>query len=101
MYINVGKYRKNSKDLVVERGEGKSEIVIDQIHEMQKIISLSHDPLTVIITNNLEPVYGVVFSLILFKESELMSNGFYFGASVLLIAVFTYPLFKRKFNNTL
>lgn len=55
------------------------------------------DPLTVIITNNLELVYGVVFSLWLFGSSELMSKGFYFGASILLIAVFTYPLFKRKF----
>lgn len=56
------------------------------------------DPLTVIITNNLEPIYGVVFSLILFGESEMMSGGFYAGASVLLIAVFTYPFFKRKFS---
>lgn len=55
------------------------------------------DPLTVIITNNLELVYGVVFSLILFGESELMSDGFYYGASVLLISVFTYPFFKKKF----
>ncbi|MCF8253870.1 MAG: DMT family transporter [Bacteroidia bacterium] len=55
------------------------------------------DPLTVIITNNLEPVYGVGFSLLIFGQSELMSSGFYIGASVLLIAVFTYPFFKRKF----
>jgi drug/metabolite transporter (DMT)-like permease len=55
------------------------------------------DPLTVIITNNLELVYGVVFSLWLFGSSELMSSGFYFGASILLIAVFSYPLFKRRF----
>ena len=56
------------------------------------------DPLTVIITNNLEPIYGVVFSIILFGESEMMSSGFYAGASVLLFAVFTYPFFKRKFH---
>ncbi len=55
------------------------------------------DPLTVIITNNLELVYGVVFSLWLFGSSELMSNGFYVGASILLLAVFSYPLFKRRF----
>ncbi len=55
------------------------------------------DPLTVIITNNLEPIYGVVFSLILFGESEMMSGGFYAGAAMLLFAVFTYPFFKRKF----
>jgi drug/metabolite transporter (DMT)-like permease len=55
------------------------------------------DPLTVIITNNLELVYGVIFSLLLFGESELMSKGFYAGAMVLLVAVFTYPLFKKQF----
>jgi len=26
-----------------------------------------------------------------------MSHGFYYGAIILLVAVFTYPLFKRKF----
>jgi drug/metabolite transporter (DMT)-like permease len=56
------------------------------------------DPLTVIITNNLEPIYGVVFSLLIFGQSEMMSSGFYLGASVLLFAVFTYPFFKRKFQ---
>lgn len=57
------------------------------------------DPLTVIITNNLEPVYGVVFSILLFGDSELMSGGFYAGASVLLLAVFTYPFFKKRFSS--
>lgn len=56
------------------------------------------DPLTVIITNNLEPIYGIVFSLLIFGDSEMMSGGFYLGASLLLIAVFTYPFFKRKFS---
>ncbi len=56
------------------------------------------DPLTVIITNNLEPIYGIVFSLLIFGESEMMSGGFYLGASLLLIAVFSYPFFKRKFS---
>ncbi len=56
------------------------------------------DPLTVIITNNLEPVYGVVFSILIFGNSELMSGGFYMGASVLLFAVFTYPFFKKRFS---
>lgn len=55
------------------------------------------DPLTVIITNNLEPIYGVIFSVILFGQSEIMSNGFYLGASILLLSVFSYPLVKRKF----
>jgi drug/metabolite transporter (DMT)-like permease len=57
------------------------------------------NPLTVIITNNLEPVYGIVFSLILFGDTEYMSSGFYVGAVIILISVFTYPLIKQRFVN--
>lgn len=53
-------------------------------------------PFTVIITNNLEPVYGIVFSLILFGNDEIMSTGFYAGSFIILSSVFTYPLVKRK-----
>ncbi len=56
-------------------------------------------PLTVIITNNLEPVYGIVFSLLLFGDTEYMSSGFYVGAVIILISVFTYPLIKQRFVN--
>ncbi len=55
-------------------------------------------PFTVIITNNLEPVYGVLFSLLLFGQSEIMSSQFYFGALIILICVFSYPFFKKKFD---
>ena len=55
-------------------------------------------PFTVIITNNLEPVYGVLFSLLLFGQSEIMSSQFYFGALIILICVFSYPFFKKKFE---
>ena len=53
-------------------------------------------PLTVIITNNLEPVYGIVFSVILFGDTEYMSPQFYVGAGIILLSVFTYPLIKQK-----
>ncbi len=55
------------------------------------------DPFTVIITNNLEPIYGVVFSLIIFGESEIMSSQFYYGAIIILLSVFTYPFVKKRF----
>lgn len=54
-------------------------------------------PFTVIITNNLEPVYGIVFSVLLFGETEVMSTGFYIGTLIILSSVFTYPLVKQKF----
>ena len=58
------------------------------------------DPLTVIITNNLEPIYGVVFSVLLFKDSEIMSPSFYAGAAILLVSIFSYPLIKRRLQQT-
>ena len=55
-------------------------------------------PLTVIITNNLEPIYGIVFSVIIFGQSEYMSLGFYIGTIILLASVFTYPFISAKFK---
>lgn len=55
-------------------------------------------PLYVIITNNLEPVYGIVFSYWVFGASEHMSATFYSGALIILISVFTYPLIQRRFT---
>jgi len=55
-------------------------------------------PLTVIITNNLEPIYGIVFSVIIFRQSEYMSLGFYIGTLIILVSVFTYPFFSAKFK---
>ncbi len=56
-------------------------------------------PFTVIITNNLEPVYGVLFSVFLFGQSEIMSTQFYVGAIIILFCVLSYPFFKKKFDN--
>jgi drug/metabolite transporter (DMT)-like permease len=57
-------------------------------------------PFTVIITNNLEPVYGVLFSLLLFGQTEIMSYQFYIGAFIILICVFSYPFFKNRFDRS-
>ena len=62
--------------------------------EILKIFS----PLTVIITNNLEPIYGIVFSVLIFGQSEYMSAGFYIGTAIILASVFTYPFFSAKFK---
>ncbi|MCU0442614.1 MAG: DMT family transporter [Bacteroidia bacterium] len=57
-------------------------------------------PFTVIVTNNLEPVYGIVFSVILFGQSERMSLGFYAGTVIIMLSVFTYPWAKQRFVST-
>ncbi|HVG14807.1 MAG TPA: EamA family transporter, partial [Chitinophagaceae bacterium] len=35
----------------------------------------------------LEPVYGIVLAFIFYKENKLLSNWFYFGFSLIMLAV--------------
>ena len=51
---------------------------------------------TVVLTTNLEPLYGIVLAYLIFGSKELMSAGFYQGAALILLAVFSYPLIKSK-----
>lgn len=53
-------------------------------------------PYTVILTLNLEPVYGIILAVIIFGEKEKMSPQFYLGASVILITVIINGLLKKK-----
>lgn len=47
---------------------------------------------TVNLTVNLEPVYGIILAWFIFNEGEQMSQGFYIGATVILLSVFIYPV---------
>lgn len=51
---------------------------------------------TVVLTVNLEPIYGIVLAFIVFGDSEYMSTGFYAGTLIILSAVFLLPVIKRK-----
>lgn len=51
---------------------------------------------TVALTTNMEPVYGIILALLIFGQKEAMSTGFYFGAVIVLAAVFVYPYLKTK-----
>lgn len=51
---------------------------------------------TVALTTNMEPVYGIILALLIFGQKEAMSIGFYFGAVIVLAAVFVYPYLKTK-----
>jgi drug/metabolite transporter (DMT)-like permease len=53
---------------------------------------------TIQLTLNLEPVYGIVLALLVFREKEIMSAGFYVGTAILISAVFSYPLLRRRFS---
>ncbi|WP_298239359.1 DMT family transporter [uncultured Algibacter sp.] len=59
---------------------------------VMKLIS----PYTVVLTYNLEPVYGIVMAVILFPEKEKMSNSFYLGAIIIISTV----LFNGVIKNT-
>ncbi len=52
---------------------------------------------TVVLTINLEPIYGILLAFVFFGESELMSAGFYLGTLTILAAVFLFPVVNRKF----
>jgi drug/metabolite transporter (DMT)-like permease len=53
---------------------------------------------TVVLAINLEPVYGILLALLIFGEAEQMSGGFYLGALIIIMAVFSYPFLKRRFR---
>jgi drug/metabolite transporter (DMT)-like permease len=52
---------------------------------------------TVVLSINLEPVYGIFLAFLFFGEAETMSSGFYAGTLLILISVFSFPFLKRKF----
>ncbi len=53
-------------------------------------------PFTVILTYNLEPVYGIILALILFPETEKMSPQFYIGAAVIITVVILNGFIKNS-----
>jgi len=53
---------------------------------------------TVVLTTNLEPVYGIILAVLIFGKRELMTAGFYQGAAIILVSVFVYPYVKHYFN---
>ena len=53
-------------------------------------------PYTVVLSYNLEPVYGITLALILFPETETMSPQFYYGAILVLVTVLTDGILKNS-----
>ena len=54
------------------------------------------NPFTMVLVNNLEPVYGIVLSFLIFNKSEVMNLSFYLGAGIIIAGVFAYPLLRKK-----
>ncbi|MGX7666802.1 DMT family transporter [Flavobacterium pedocola] len=52
-------------------------------------------PYTVMLTINLEPIYGIVLGILVFTNSEKMSPEFYIGASIILVTVVLNGVIKN------
>lgn len=50
------------------------------------------------LTLNLEPLYGIIMAVIIFKQDEKMGWNFYLGTVIILSAVASYPMLKRRFD---
>ncbi len=63
---------------------------IAAVHVM-KVIS----PYTVVLSYNLEPIYGIFLAVILFPEKEHMSSYFYYGALVIFSTILLNAILKN------
>ena len=56
----------------------------------------SVSPFTMMLTINLEPIYGIILAIIIFKEKEIMTTNFYYGALLILVTVVLNGVIKLK-----
>lgn len=50
---------------------------------------------TINLTINLEPIYGIILAVLIFRDSEKMSPQFYLGTLIILSAVILHPVVNR------
>ncbi len=53
-------------------------------------------PYTVMLTINLEPIYGIILAVLIFEEKERMSFEFYIGAFIILLTVILNGILKSR-----
>ncbi|HUH25787.1 MAG TPA: DMT family transporter, partial [Flavobacterium sp.] len=53
-------------------------------------------PYTVMLSINLEPIYGILLAVLLFKDQEKMTLAFYLGAVIILLTVILNAYFKNR-----
>ncbi len=59
-------------------------------------ISRYINPFTMVLINNLEPVYGILLAFIFFSSSEVMNLQFYIGALLIISGILIYPYVKYR-----
>ena len=60
--------------------------------KIMKVLS----PYTVMLSINLEPVYGIVLALAIFGDKERMGLEFYLGALIIFISLILNAIFKNR-----
>lgn len=53
-------------------------------------------PFTVVLTYNLEPIYGFILAVLIFPNKESMSTNFYIGASIIISVVLINGILKHR-----
>jgi drug/metabolite transporter (DMT)-like permease len=51
-------------------------------------------PFSVMLTVNLEPVYGIILAFLIFGEDQLMDTNFYIGLTIIILAVLLNSIYK-------
>lgn len=64
---------------------------IAAVHIMKHI-----SPYTVVLSYNLEPIYGIILAIILFPQKEKMGAMFYFGAVIIISTVILNGILKNS-----
>lgn len=64
---------------------------IASVHVMKWI-----KPYTVMLTINLEPIYGIILALLILGDVEYMSTQFYYGAIIILVTVILNGVIKTR-----
>ena len=52
-------------------------------------------PYTIMLTTNMEPVYGIILAFLILGDAEQMNTGFYFGAILILLTVILNGILKN------
>ena len=65
--------------------------LLASVHVMKWI-----SPYTVMLTVNMEPVYGIILALLILKDDEYMSPQFYYGALIIIATVIANGIVKTK-----
>jgi drug/metabolite transporter (DMT)-like permease len=58
-------------------------------------------PYTIVLTVNLESVYGIMWAILFYKENREVKPSFYIGVLIILIAIFLNSFLKKRFDNKL